>query len=55
LKNKKNKKKAILIKGGRIDSSLGEIIDLKIDASQIKRYICQIKQKPGARPGSADS
>lgn len=55
LKNKKNNKKTILIKGGRIDSSLGELIDLKIDASQIKKYICRIKQKPGIKPGSADS
>lgn len=46
LKNKKNNKKAILIKGGRIDSSLGELIDLKIGASQIKRYICKTKQNP---------
>jgi hypothetical protein len=46
LKNKKNQKKAILTKGGRIDSSLGELIDLKIDASQIKKYICKTKQNP---------
>lgn len=51
----KQKKRTILIKGGRIDGSLGRLLDLKIDASQIKVYITQIKQKPGTRPGSADS
>lgn len=40
-------KKAILIKGGHIDGSLGRLLDLKINASQIKSYIVQIKQKPG--------
>lgn len=50
-----HKKKIILIKGGRIDSSLGKLLDLKINASQVKFYITQIKQKPGTRPGSADS
>lgn len=52
---KKQKKKVILIKGGRIDGSLGRLLDLKINASQIKSYVAQIKQKPGIRPGSADS
>lgn len=52
---KPKQKKTVLIKGGRIDGSLGKLIDLKINASQIKSYIAQIKQKPGARPGSADS
>ncbi|KKS34561.1 MAG: hypothetical protein UU96_C0002G0003 [Parcubacteria group bacterium GW2011_GWC2_42_13] len=52
---KKQKKKIILIKGGRIDGSLGKLLDLKIDASQIKSYVVQIKQKPGIKPGSADS
>ncbi len=51
----KYKKKVILIKGGRIDSSLGRLLDLKINASQVKSYIVQIKQKPGFRPGSANS
>jgi len=40
-------KKIVLIKGGRIDGSLGKLLDLKIDASQIKSHIAQIKQKPG--------
>ena len=48
-------KKVILIKGGRIDASLGKLLDLKINASQIKSYVAQIKQKPGIKPGSADS
>lgn len=51
----KHKKKIILIKGGRIDSSLGELPDLKINANQIKPHIVQIKQKPGIKPGSANS
>ncbi len=51
----KYQKKVILIKGGRIDSSLGKLLDLKINASQIKSYITQIKQKPGIKPGSANS
>lgn len=50
-----HKKKIILIKGGRIDSSLGKLLDLKINASQVKSHITQLKQKPGTRPGSADS
>lgn len=54
LKNR-HKKKIILIKGGHIDSSLGELLDLKINASQVKPYIVQIKQKPGVKPGSANS
>lgn len=52
---KKLKKKVMLIKGGRIDASLGKFLDLKINASQIKSHIIQIKQKPGFGPGSADS
>lgn len=51
----KESKKAILIKGGRIDGSLGKLLDLKINASQVKSYVARIKQKPGTRPGSADS
>ncbi len=43
----KEGKKVILIKGGRIDGSLGRLLDLKIDASQVKTHIAQIKQKPG--------
>lgn len=43
----KEGKKVILIKGGRIDGSLGRLLDLKIDASQVKSDIAQIKQKPG--------
>lgn len=41
----KHKKKIILIKGGRIDSSLEKLLNLKIDASRVKSYITQIKQK----------
>jgi uncharacterized LabA/DUF88 family protein len=40
-------KKAILIKGGRISGSLGSIVDLKINAQDIKQYIAIKKQKPG--------
>lgn len=54
LKSKKSKK-VILIKGGRIDGSLGKLLDLKLNASDIKSHIAYIKQKPGTRPGSADS
>jgi len=43
LRNKQNNKKTILIKGGRIDHSLGEALDLKIDASQIKYCVSKIK------------
>jgi uncharacterized LabA/DUF88 family protein len=52
---KKLGKKVMLIKGGRIDASLGKLLDLKINASQIKSHVAQIKQKPGIKPGSADS
>jgi len=52
---KKKDKKILLIKGGRIDGSLGQLLDHKIDAFQIKQYIAQIKQKPGTRPGFANS
>jgi hypothetical protein len=52
---KKLGKKIVLIKGGRIDASLGELLDLKINASQVKSHVVQIKQKPGFGPGSADS
>ncbi len=41
----KEGKKVILIKGGRIDGSLGRLLDLKIDASQVKSHIAQIKQR----------
>lgn len=54
LKAKKGKK-IILIKGGRIDGLLGRLLDLKINASQIKSFVAKIKQKPGTGPGSADS
>jgi len=52
---KKFGKKIILIKGGRIDSSLGKLLDLKIDASQVRSHIVQIKQKPSFGLGSANS
>ncbi len=55
LKSNKYKKKVILIKGGHIDSSLGQLLDLKINASQVKSHIVKIKQKPGIEPGSANS
>ena len=52
----KEAKKIILIKGGRIDGSLGRLLDLKIDASQTKPYIAHIKQKPSHEDRtSADS
>ena len=41
----KEGKKVILIKGGRIDGSLGRLLDLKIDASQVKTHIAQVKQR----------
>lgn len=47
--------KAMLIKGGRIDGSLGRLLDIKIDASQIKSFVARIKQKPDTRSGSAES
>lgn len=40
-------KKTILIKGGRISGELGAIVDLKVNALDIKRYITVKKQKPG--------
>jgi len=48
-------KKVILIKGGRIDASLGKLADLKINAGQIRAYIAQVKQKPGSHRAFADS
>lgn len=40
-------KKTILIKGGRISGSLGAIVDLIINAQDIKKHITVKKQKPG--------
>lgn len=39
-------KKTILIKGGRISGSLGSVVDLKINAQDIKKYLTVQKQKP---------
>lgn len=48
-------KKTILFKGGRIAGSLGAIVDLIINAQDIKRHITVKKQKPGfLGPGLAD-
>ncbi len=40
-------KKIVLIKGGRIQSDLGALLDLKISAQDIKQYITMKKQRPG--------
>ena len=45
---KGKRKKTILIKGGRIASSLGAVVDLKVNAQDIKKYIAVQKQKPGS-------
>ncbi len=44
-------KKIVLIKGGRITKFLGQIADLKIEASAIGSQLVYIKRKPGTRPG----
>jgi uncharacterized LabA/DUF88 family protein len=41
------RKKTILIKGGRIARSLGAVVDLKINAQDLRQYIAATKQKPG--------
>jgi uncharacterized LabA/DUF88 family protein len=48
---KAKNKKVFIIKGGRIDGSLGKLLDHKIDANQIKHFIAYLKQKPSTRPG----
>jgi hypothetical protein len=40
-------KKIVLIKGGHIQSDLGALLDLKINAQDIKQYITMKKQRPG--------
>jgi hypothetical protein len=53
---KKQKKKIVLIKGGHIDASLGELVDNKINAQNIKRHIAVKKQKPDSKEsGLAES
>lgn len=53
---RKNGKKVILIKGGRIDASLGEAVHKKINVQDIKRYITAKKQKPDSgESGFAES
>ena len=53
---KETKEKIILIKGGHIDASLGELVDNKINAQDIKKYIAVKKQKPDSREsGLAES
>jgi uncharacterized LabA/DUF88 family protein len=41
-------KKVILIKGGRITKDLGQLVDLKIEAAQIRSEIAEVKRKPGS-------
>jgi uncharacterized LabA/DUF88 family protein len=41
-------KKIILAKGGYIHHSLHEVVDLVINAQDIKSYIAVIKQKPAS-------
>lgn len=47
-------KKVILIKAGHVVHQLKEVAHLVVNAQDIKKYIANIKQKPGARPGLAD-
>lgn len=51
---KQKGKKIILIKGGHIVHQLKDIADIVINAQDIKKYITDIKQKPGIKPGLAD-
>ncbi|MDO8559861.1 MAG: NYN domain-containing protein [bacterium] len=45
---KRQGKKIVLIKGGRIQAALGKTLDVKINAQDIKQYIAVKKQKPGS-------
>lgn len=47
-------KKVILIKAGHVVHQLKEVAHLVVNAQDIKKYIADIKQKPGAEPGLAD-
>ena len=51
---KQKKKKVILVKGGHVVHQLKDIADIIINAQDIKKYITDIKQKPGIKPGLAD-
>ena len=51
---KQKGKKVILIKAGHVVHQLKEVAHLVVNAQDIKKYIADVKQKPGARPGLAD-
>ena len=51
---KQKGKKVILVKGGHVVHQLKNIADLVINAQDLKKYITDIKQKPGIKPGLAD-
>lgn len=51
---KQKGKKVILIKGGHVVHQLKDVSDLVINAQDIKKYITDIKQKPGIKPGLAN-
>jgi uncharacterized LabA/DUF88 family protein len=51
---KQKGKKVILIKGGHVVHQLKDVADIVINAQDIKKYITNIKQKPGIKPGLAD-
>ncbi|WKZ24925.1 MAG: NYN domain-containing protein [Patescibacteria group bacterium] len=51
---KSKDKKIILVKGGNITHELKSLSNLIINAQNIKKYITNIKQKPGNKPGLAD-
>ena len=51
---KQKGKKVILIKGGHIVHQLKDVANLVINAQDIKKYITEVKQKPGGEPGLAD-
>ena len=51
---KQKGKKVILIKGGHVVYQLKNVADIVINAQDIKKYITDIKQRPGTRPGLAD-
>mgnify|MGYP001576753793 CR=1 FL=1 len=51
---KQKGKKIILIKSGHVIHHLKEVANLVVNAQDIKKYIADIKQKPGTKPGLAD-
>jgi uncharacterized LabA/DUF88 family protein len=51
---KQKGKRVIIVKGGHVVHQLKDVSDLLINAQDIKKYITDIKQKPGIKPGLAD-